>query len=233
MQGSSSDVTSDLRAFPCLSSLDDEEIGVIERMARRRSFSKGETLFSESDPVEFFYTVKSGAIKLFKTSEEGRELTVRIMGPNDFFCCAPLYASGRHFVSASAVVDSEIVTLPADGFKAALFKGMSDTGMRIINGLCGKIKYLSNLLEEITFKGVEQRVLVTLLRLADEEARGGPTATLSFTHQDIAAFTGTVREVVSRIMLKLKREGVIVDSSARGFTVDRARLLDHLNIKQP
>jgi CRP/FNR family transcriptional regulator len=213
--------------------LTEDELEYIGQIARLKSFARGETLFTETSAVEFIYIVKDGSIKLYKTSEEGRELTVRIMGPGDYFCCAPIHIGGKHFVNATAVLDSEILAIPAKVFKERLFSDLSDTSMRIINGLCGKIKYLSGLLEELTFKGVEQRVIITLLRRAEDEAPGGKTATLSLTHQDIAALTGTVREVVSRTMLKLKKEGIITDTSARGFTIDKDNLLRFLNRKYP
>lgn len=213
--------------------LTEDELEYIGQIARLKSIPKGETLFTETSPVEFIYIVKDGSIKLYKTSEEGRELTVRIMGPGDYFCCAPIHIGGKHLVNATAVLDSEILSIPAKVFKERLFSDLSETSMRIINGLCGKIKYLSGLLEELTFKGVEQRVIITLLRRTEEEAPGRKTATLSLTHQDIAALTGTVREVVSRTMLKLKKEGIITDTSAKGFTIDKDNLLKFLNRKYP
>ncbi|RJQ47924.1 MAG: helix-turn-helix domain-containing protein [Nitrospiraceae bacterium] len=47
---------------------------------------------------------------------------------------------------------------------------------------------------------------------------------LSISHQDIVSITGTVREVVSRIMSRLKKEGVVVDSNVRGFRVNKNKL---------
>ena len=44
------------------------------------------------------------------------------------------------------------------------------------------------------------------------------------THNDIASMTGSVREVVSRTMSRLKKEGIIVDSNIKGFTIDTEKL---------
>lgn len=61
--------------------------------------------------------------------------------------------------------------------------------------------------------------MLTLLRLSEEKSSDKKIVPLAVTHQDIASMTGTVREVVSRTMLKLKKGEIIVDSSVRGFKV--------------
>lgn len=215
----------DLRVLPCLSYLTGEDYAAIEGMAEMRTESKNATLFLEGDPVEFFFVVKSGTIKLFKSSPGGRDLLIRKMGPGDYFCCAPIYASSVYYVSAMAVKDSVLVALPAQEFKSLLSSSFSEMGLRMMRSLCGRIKYLSELVEDLTFKNVEQRVMIAIWRSAEEVSPGKKVVTLSLTHQEIASITGTVREVVSRAMLKLKKDHVIIESSINGFTVDRGKLM--------
>lgn len=219
------EIVQDLRVLPCLSVLREEELSSVGKLAKLKKVQKNATLFEESEPVTFFYIVKEGTVKLFKTSDEGRELIVRIMNSGDYFCCAPLYTGGKYFVGAIAVEDSLLVAIPAKDFKKALRNEVTETGWKIISGLCNKIRYLSTLVEDLTFKDVEERVITTLLRLAEERAPDAKVASLQLTHQDIASMTGTVREVVSRAMARLKKEGVIVDSNVKGFKLDKERLL--------
>jgi len=219
------EINRDLRVLPCLSGLKEEDLSFMEQMARLKRISKNNILFEESEPVEFFFIVKQGTIKLYKTSKEGRELIVKVMGPGDYFCCAPLYTGGKYFVGAIAVEDSLLIAIPAEDFKKTLRNEVTEIGWKIISGLCNKIRYLSTLAEDLTFKDVEERVITTLLRLAEERAPDAKVASLQLTHQDIASMTGTVREVVSRAMARLKKEGVIVDSNVKGFKLDKERLL--------
>lgn len=228
-----SEITESLHALPCLSGLAGEELAVIGQMSSLLKVARNETLFEETDRVRFFFIMKNGSVKLYKTSQEGKELIVKIMAPGDYLCCAPLFAGGKYFMSAVALEDSTLVAIPADAFKGMLSDSLGDMGLKIIAGLCGRIRYLSNLVEDLTFKDVEQRVISALIRLADEKSPLDKTVTLTMTHQDIASLTGTVREVVSRTMSRLKKEGVIIDSSVRGFTVDKEKLVDLLNRKNP
>ena len=219
-----SEIADDLRELPCLSGLKDKELSVIGERAYIKKYLKNDTLFVESDPVRYIFVVKSGQIKLFKTSTDGRELLIKTMGPNEYFCCAPVYRNGTHSVSAVAQEDSTLVVIPAKDFKMMLSENVSDMGLRIISGLCGKIKYLSNFIEDLSFKDVEHRVIMSLLRLAEEKSPGDTLVSLTVTHQDIASMIGSVRVVVSRTMSKLKKENIIVESNIKNFIVDKKRL---------
>lgn len=228
-----SEISHNLRVLPCLSALGDEDLALIGGKAFAKKFAKNEVIFSESDTMKFFFVIRSGAIKLFKTSKEGREIVVKIMGPGEFSCCAPLYEGGRLFMNAVAIEDSVVVMIPADNFKEMLNSSISPMGLRIIAGLCNRIKYLSNLVEDLTFKDVEQRIILTLLRLAEGKSPEENIVTLAVTHQDIASMTGTVREVVSRTMAKFKKDGIITDSSTKGFKINKDSLSHLLKRKYP
>lgn len=102
---------------------------------------------------------------------------------------------------------------------------LSSTGVKIISSLCSRVRYLSDLVENITFKDVEERISLCLLKLIEEKETDKSIVNLSITHQELASMTGTVREVVSRIMARLRKEGVIVESTAKGFRIDKTKLL--------
>ena len=219
-----------LHVLPCMSSLSNAEIDIIGGITYIKKFIKNDVVFTESDPVSFIFIVKTGSIKLYKISQEGRELIVKIMGPGDYFCCASLFIGGRHSVSAIAVKDSTLIAIPADSFKKALRDSVGVLGFKIITGLCSKIKYLSGVVDDITFKDVEQRVILTLMKLAEEKATDDHVF-LALTHKDIASMTGTVREVVSRIMSKLKKNGIISESSSGMFKIHKSKLSCLVNKK--
>jgi CRP-like cAMP-binding protein len=233
MRMPASEIIHDLRTLPCLSGLKNDELSSIGEKTYVRTFLKNEVLFREKDSVNFIFVIKTGSIKLFKTSPEGRELSIKMLGPSEYFCCAPLYLDGKYSVSAMARQDSMIVVIPANGFKKLISTSVNEIGQRMIAGLCSRIKYLSGLVENLAFRDVEQRIILVLSRLADEKSPDENIVPLTVTHQDIASMIGSVREVVSRTMLKLKKDNIIVDSSASGFKVDKAKVSKHLKLKKP
>lgn len=215
---------SELKKFPCLSNLNDSELSKFSEKARFKQLKKSEVLFRESEPLNFFYIVHSGRIKLYKTSPDGRELLIKFMGPGDYFCCAALFSGNKALVSAYAVEDSSIIIMPASDFKTIISEAFNETGLRILMGLCRRINYLSKLLEEMSFKDVDERIAITLLRICNERFPNQKLVSLSLSHQEIASMTGTVREVVSRSMAKFKQKGIITETTVRGFTLDTEKL---------
>jgi CRP/FNR family transcriptional regulator len=223
----------DLSTLPCLSALKQEELSSISDHAWIMNIPKNEILFLESDPVKFIFVVKSGRIKLFKTSMKGKELVINSLSAKEYFCCAPIYGDGKYPVNAMAVEDSTLVVIPAVEFKDMINASVSEMGMKIIAGLCSRIKYLSNIIENISFKDVEQRVIMALLQLTKEKSGENNIVSLAISHHDIASMTGSVREVVSRTMSRLKKEGIIVDSNNKGFRIDKERLLHYISKSDP
>ena len=189
-----------------------------------KRFERNAVIFEESEPAERFYVVDAGSLRLYKASQGGRELSTRIIGSGNCTCCAPLFGNRRHCVSARALEDSTLIVVPAEIFREMIGSTLHEVGMVILSCLSRRVAHLSNLLGDVTFKGVEERVLRWLLRTARERSLRQEKVPLPFTHSDIASMTGTVREVVSRIMSRLKREGIITDSTVRGFRVDIDKL---------
>ncbi len=221
-------IVKELKVLPCLSLLTEEDLERIGNGLEIKNIKKNDVIFSEAEPVRDIFIVKKGSVKLYKTSSDGRELIIRIMKEGDYFCCAAALSGERYFVSASAIEDSVVVTLSLHLFKKRLFGNIDPLTMKLIKGLCNRIRYLSSVVEELTFMNVEQRIGNLLFRFA-EECGGGDEVELSLTHQEIASMVGTVREVVSRVMSRFKKEGIILDSNVKGFRVSKERLLEMLS----
>ena len=50
-------------------------------------YGKGEYIFREGDPTEYFHIVKEGSVKCVKSSLDGKECTLKVLMPGDLFCC--------------------------------------------------------------------------------------------------------------------------------------------------
>lgn len=229
--GQTMDISKEVREFPCLHGLFEEEMGDIIKNAEVRTFGRHETIFVESEPVRFFFIVESGLIKLYKTSQDGKELIMNFLRKGEHFCLLLPYVNENHVVSAAALEESTIVMIPAGYFMAFLKAKLGDAGLRIIKGLCHRVKKLSDVIDDLAFKSVDQRVAFTLLRLAEEDYCDKDVIFLSLSHQHIASMVGTVREVVSRAMSRLKKEDVILYTSQKGFILDKTKLVKFLSKK--
>ena len=215
-----------LRIIPCLSRLRREELDLIANKSELLHYSKGTMVFAQSDPIEFIFIVEKGLLKAYKNSLEGRELIIGFFEPGDHFCFPIHKVKSRHLVNTIALKDSTLIVIPIEYFDNFLKSALSEEGYRIILGLCTKIHLLSDIIEDMAFKNVEQRVIKALLKVAEEQKSDTHHIKIEITHQNIASMTGTVREVVSRTMSKLKKKGIILESDVHGFTINTQKLRD-------
>ncbi len=153
----SSPFIEDLKVLPCLAQFTEKELEIIGEGLEVKRLKKDESIFYESEPVRDIFIVKDGSVKLYKSSPDGRELVIRVMREGDYFCCAAALSGERYFVNAIANEDSIIITLPVSLFKKRLFGSLDPITMKLIKGLCGRIRYLSCIIENLTFLNVEQR----------------------------------------------------------------------------
>ncbi len=227
------EIIKDLKVLPHLSCLNEDTLIKLASIARLRDIPQGYILFEELEPIRHCYILKEGRIKLYKTSPEGRELIIRVVNSMDYICCESLFDEGLHIINAVAMEDSSVITLPLDKFREILSAEIGGIGLKILESLSNGIKQLLSLIEDLAFRDVEQRIILKLQQLVDEVSVEEDIVPLSLTHQDIASMVGTVREVVSRTMSRLKREGVIVQSNVRGFKIHRGMLESHLIRRDP
>jgi CRP/FNR family cyclic AMP-dependent transcriptional regulator len=217
-----------LKLIPCLSSLGPEYLKKLEQKANIRKIRKKGMIFREADSVRSFFIVRSGIVKLFKTSEEGRELLIEVMEKGDHFCFAPMFLGNAFTVNAQAIEESEIIMMEADVFKSIIDHDTGALGKKMISALCRKVEHLSRIIEDLAFNDIEQRISGSILKMIVAGGRTDNIVTLKISHRDIASITGTVREVVSRVIKKFKENGIVVDSGVRHMKVDRTRLMSFM-----
>lgn len=228
MELTKSDVSNDLRCLPCLSLLNDEEFSDISESAEVRRLCKNEIIFLESEPLKSTIVVKVGSVKLCKTALNGREFIINVIWPGEYYCYPPLKADTTNVMSAMAFTDSTVLLIPSNRFKALLDRKIGKVGLRIVSGLCETIAHLSEKIDDLAFRSVEQRISKTLYALADDLPVEDGLVTVHINHHELAAMVGTAREVVSRIVGKLKDKHVISDSRSKNFKVNKNMLLKHI-----
>ncbi|KJU86671.1 Crp/FNR family transcriptional regulator [Candidatus Magnetobacterium bavaricum] len=217
-----------LQCMPCLAAFSEDELSAMQSKAVRKKCCRNDYLFWEGDEIKFVFVVESGHIKLFKTSGEGREIVIRVMKAGDYFCCAPLYADRKNMVNAIALEDTSLVLIPTEFFHETIYSGLTPMGARVLSTICDRVKHLSGIIESLTFKDVVKRVLMILLNAANDKDPDSNIVSLSLTHQEMASMIGTVREVVSRTISRLRKEKIVVDSTSREFKVNKQLIIEAL-----
>jgi CRP-like cAMP-binding protein len=215
-----------LHAIPYFAGLDRSAFRDLADAVRERVYRKDERVLLEDEPCRGLYIVVAGRVKVFKLSAGGQEQVLRILGPGRTFNDVPVFDGGPNPAGVSALQESRIALIPRERI-LALMDRHPRMAQAVIRVLAARLRAMTVLVEDLTFRSVVARVAKLLLDCAAGreilvEDRAGACARL--TQQQIATMTGSVREVVQRALKTLEREGAIAMGRARIRILDPATL---------
>lgn len=169
-----------------------------------KNLKKRELLFSEGDKGYGLFFCAFGSIQLFKTSADGQEVVIRVIKPGELFAEVILFEQDRYPVSALALENSLLFILPRIQFECLLED--SDFRKDFISNLLGKLRYLAEQVRSLTTEDVQTR----LFRFLKEQYHGASEFRINLTKKDVAAAIGTTPETLSRLLLRLRNDNLLV-----------------------
>ena len=202
--------------------------------AVRRSFSAGQLLFSENEPCNGLYIISRGKVRIFKTSVSGREQVLAVNTPGESVAELPVFDGGPYPASAVAIEDTEIAFISRGDFQSFCLEH-AEVALKVLAVVGARLRRLVGIIEELSFATIRQRLVSLLLRLAESDGKKterGIEFQLLATHQELANRLGTVRELVSRNLMRLQAEG-LVDVDAREIVVKNVKGLAALLATTP
>lgn len=175
----------------------------LESAQMRRSVSSGVILFLEGEEGRTIYRLVSGAVRLFRGTPEGREVTIHMVEPGDVFAEIVLFERDTYPVSAVTVEDSVVTEIDS-----SLVRGLlADERFRtdFLRDLVTKMRFLSQQLYVLTTMDVRERLVRFL------EVRYGRCSRIEadLSKKDTAAAISVRPETLSRTLAKLTEEGLL------------------------
>jgi CRP-like cAMP-binding protein len=168
-----------------------------------RHYRKKDMIFREGENPRWLYFVEEGKAKIYKTSDDGRELIIKVAQKGDFLGFLALFKEDCYPENAAALEDCSIKLIPKQDFAALVF-GNRDVNARFIKMLAGHIAEREQQLIDLAYNSVRKRVSTILVTLHDQS---GPT--IHFLREDLAALAGTAKETLIRTLTDFKNEGLI------------------------
>ena len=214
------DLTAILEKTALLSSLSRGEFQMLAARTVRKRFNAGELLFSEDEPCHGLHIIARGSVRIFKTSVNGREQVLAINHAGESIAELPVFDGGLYPASAIAVNDVEIAFISRDNFRAYCMEH-PEVALKMLAVVGARLRRLVGIIEELSFTTIRQRLISVLLQLAESEGSQttrGIEFQLPVSHQELASRLGTVRELVSRNLMRLQAEGLL-DVDARNIVV--------------
>lgn len=215
-----------LRRVPFFAVLPPDELKALANHCIVKRLASEELLFAEGDPTGGLYVVQSGAVKLFKMADTGREQVLVIERAGSTLGELPLFDGGAIPASAAAMEESTLLFLPKREF-LDLCRRNSEVAFSVIRTLAWRFRYMTSLVEELSLKEVSHRLARFLrdraLRLGTRTRRGVEFP-LAETNQEIGAEIGTVRDLVSRNLRRFVDRGIIRLERRKVIVLDMAEL---------
>ena len=193
-------------AFPIWDRLQPDQQERIGNALIFRSAEKGTTLHSGDTDCTGLLLVKSGQLRAYMLSEEGREITLYRLFDRDLclFSASCMMRSIQFEVTIQAEKDTELWIIPAE-----VYKGIMEESAPVSNYtnelMASRFSEAMWLMEQIMWKRLDQRVAAFLLQ---ESAIEG-SCELKITHETIANHLGTHREVITRMLRYLQSESAV------------------------
>jgi CRP/FNR family transcriptional regulator len=192
--------------YPAFEKHADEACLNVLGAAQLVEISAGTTIFHEASPCKEFMWLLEGSVRVFKNSEEGREVTVYRVSPGELCLLSLNSLLGGDSYPASAKSDTltKGLMITAQQFHHLM---ENSRGFRnyVLQALVERLTDVMSLISDVTFRRLDLR-LACLLGQQFERSGGMP---LKITHAELACEMGTTREVISRILKEFERQQCI------------------------
>lgn len=208
-----------IKAFPFINEISNKREQFLDSLYYYK-FDSGTMLMDENRKCAGVILLLSGSIRIYKNSEDGKEITLYRIGRGETctLTVACLLGAGDVLLPVAATSEqlSEAVFIPTEIFKKFFYE-IPGIQKFFFTSMSAKFYSVLGLLENVTFKRTSDRLMDFLITKT-----AGGTYPLYSTHENIAAEIGTAREVVSRLLKEMETKGTV--SLSRGKIVLKTSL---------
>ncbi len=207
--------------FPIWNKLNAVHQGQILGTLITRTVKKGTVIHNGSNDCTGLLLVKSGQLRAYILSDEGREITIYRLFDRDMclFSASCMMRSIQFDITIEAEKDTEVWVIPVK-----VYEGIMENSAPVANFtselMASRLSEAMWLIEQILWKSLDKRVSAFLL----EEAIIEESDKLKITHETIANHNGPHREVITRMLKYFQGEGMVKLSRGAIEITDKKKL---------
>jgi CRP-like cAMP-binding protein len=210
-----------LRQIPLFATLSAEDLAQVAAMTVVRHYDRGDLILLEGDLGGALHYVRSGLVKVFKTSVGGKEQVLRMIASGHTFNDVPALDGGPNPASAAAMEPSVVYVMRRAELRHLIIT-RPEVAEAVVQTLASALRHLVALVEDLSLRHVTARVAKILL---DQEASSHEEQHVyHLTQQEMAALAGNAREVVGRALKELETAGAIEMRQGRAVVLSSERL---------
>lgn len=198
----------------------------VARLSQPRRLGVSETLFWEDEAADALYGMAKGLMRIWVHGPDGRELTLNLMEPGDFFGEIALLDGLPRTASATALADTELVSVPRAAF-IDLMAQEAKLALHIIELLCERLRHNTDRIRDAAFLDLGTRLAKTLQALAmghGAQSPEGIVITAKLNQSALAQLLGVTREAINKQLKQFAGEGLITTRGSRIVVRDSSAL---------
>ncbi|HXM20688.1 MAG TPA: Crp/Fnr family transcriptional regulator [Terriglobales bacterium] len=172
-------------------------------------FQRKQTIYAQGAGCDAVFYIQTGKVRLTVVAKNGKEATIGILNPGDFFGEGGLAGQPLRMGSATAMTDCELMRIEKKAMMEALHREHEFSDMFVAYLLARNIRYEEDLVDQL-FNSSEKRLARILLLLAHFGKEGVPeTVVPKISQETLAEMVGTTRSRVSFFMNRFRKLGFI------------------------
>jgi CRP/FNR family cyclic AMP-dependent transcriptional regulator len=198
-----------LREAPLFSGLDDDAAEALSASMVESHILRGDVLFHEGDDGDRLYVVTEGKVKLGRTSADGRENLLAILGPGQMFGELSLFDPGPRSATVTAITDCTMQSLSHEEL-AHWLDGRPEVARALLVQLAVRLRKANDVVADLVFSDVPGRVAKALLDLSvrfGRPADDGVHVHHDLTQEELAQLVGASRETVNKALADFASRG--------------------------
>lgn len=213
------------KIYPFWDKLNNIEKTKISNSCYVESYNKGAIIHRAEDKCKGLITVLSGQLRIYILSDEGREVTL-----------FRIYSSEVCVLSASCLMDSidfdviieandntKVLVLPAISLNE-IVKNNVHVDLYLNKTANEKFSDVMWSMQQILFKKIDQRIAELII----EEANTNNSSEIKITHDEIAKYIGSAREVVTKVLKYFAEQNIIELGRGKIIITDKNKLMNYL-----
>ena len=173
---------------------------------------KGQTLFYEGTRPMGLFCINEGAVKVYKSTSNGKEQIIRLAKAGDFLGYRALLGEEHYAASATILEDAKVCFIPKESF-TRLLAADSNLYRKLMKSVCHELGIMEEKVTELSQKTVRERLAHTLLMLKETYGIDGDENSekidIALSREDMASIVGTATETVIRLLSEFKNDGYI------------------------
>ena len=207
--------------FPFWKNLSENDRDTLCRSSQKVSFDKGTTIHNGTNCTGVIL-IKTGSLRLYILSEDGKEITLYRLFPGDMsiFSASCVLDTITFDVYIDAEENSDCIVVGGCALED-MSRRISEVKIFVLESALARFSDVMWVMQQILFMSMDKRLAIFLL---DEMANTG-SDTIKLTHEQIAKYMASAREVVSRMLKYFVSEGLVESSRGQGIKIiDKKRL---------